>query len=513
MVKENELNKKEKFFNRFLFKIEVLGNKIPDPMILFLFFSVTTIVLSFILSKIGFSAVNPATNKTVEVFNLLSREGISRMLVSAISNFTKLPALGMVLVCMLGVGVCDRSGLFSVGLKNMVANSKGSDLKIITIFVFASVMADATGGTGFVVMPPLGALIFSAMGRNPLAGMFCAYASVSGAFASNLLITSMDIVNLSFTEAAAKLVDSNIVLSPAINYYFSAFSVIILNIISVLVTIKIVEPRLGLLKEKSEQQACNITDLEKKAMKPTCISIFLYILVLIVCSIPENSVFRDMKTGSLFASAAPLMKSLPLLIAFLFLIPGIVFGLKSKNFKNSKDIVKALGEAMADMGPYIALIFVIAQFLSYFAWSNMGIILAIKGAMFLKNSGFPILVILILFIIMSSFINLVIGSASTKWAILSPIFVPMFMFLGYHPGMTQMAYRIGDAISNPICPTFAYFGMLLALAQKYDKNAGIGTLMANMLPYTIAFFICMVLQFIVWFIFEIPFGPGAPLFL
>lgn len=511
-MKGNHIYKKDSVFNKVLFKIEILGNKIPDPMILFLIFSLVTILLSCILSKIGFSAINPATNKLVEVFNLLSKEGISRMLVSAIDNFVKLPALGMVLVCMLGVGVCDRSGLFSVGLKNMVANSRGSDLKIITIFIFACVMADATGGTGFVVMPSLGALIFSAMGRNPLAGMFCAYASVSGAFASNLLITSMDIVNLSFTEAAAKLVDNNIVLSPAINYYFSAFSVLVLNIISVIVTVKIVEPRLSLTGSK-ENQSYNINNLEKKAIKPTCISIIIYILILIICSIPKDSIFRDLKTGSLFSSSAPLMRSLPLLIALLFLIPGIVFGLKSKNFKNNKDIVKALGESMADMGPYIALIFVIAQFLSYFAWSNIGIILAIKGALFLKNSGFPILIILILFIIMSSFINLIIGSASTKWAILSPIFVPMFMFLGYHPGVTQMAYRIGDAISNPICPTFAYFGMLLALAQKYNKNAGVGTLMANMLPYTIAFFICMVLQFIIWFIFKIPFGPNAPLLL
>lgn len=499
-------------FNRFLLKIEVVGNKIPDPMLLFVFFSIVTIFLSYILSSINFSAVNPATGKLVEVYNLLSREGIAKMLGSAINNFAKLPALGMVLVCMLGVGVCDRSGLFSVGLKSMVASSKGSDLKIIIIFIFACVMADATGGTGFVVMPPLGALIYSAMGRNPLAGMFCAYASVSGAFASNLLITSMDVVNLSFTEEAAKLVIPDINLSPAINYYFSAFSVFTLIIISVIVTTKIVEPRLGKMNVE-EKINYDISENERMALKPTICSIFIYIFILLLGIIPENGILRDMKTGSAFVSAAPLMKSLPLLISLIFFIPGVVFGLKSKNFKNSKDVINALGQSMADMGPYIALIFVIAQFLSYFAWSNIGIILAIKGALLLKSSGLPILIVLILFIIMSSFINLIIGSASTKWAILSPIFVPMFMFLGYHPGVTQMAYRIGDSISNPICPTFAYFGMLLSLAQKYDKNAGIGTLMANMLPYTLTFFVTMILQFIIWFVLKIPFGPGAPLLL
>ena len=227
--------------------------------------------------------------------------------------------------------------------------------------------------------------------------------------------------------------------------------------------------------------------------------------------VPGNGILRDPETGSPIASAAPLMKGLPFLIALLFFIPGVVYGKVSGAFKGSKDVARALGQAMADMGPYIALIFVSAQFLKYFEWSNMGIILAIKGADFLEASGLPIPVVLVLFIIMCALINLLIGGASTKWAILSPIFVPMFMFLGYHPALAQMAYRIGDSITNPICPTFAYFGMLLALSQKYDKNAGFGTLMANMLPYTIAFFCFMTIQLLIWFILGIPFGPGAPL--
>lgn len=204
----NQQKEKNSIFNRFLAGIEYMGNKIPDPMMLFVWLSIITVAASFVLSKIGFSGVNPATGEVVSVYNLLSAEGLVRMITTAVSNFTGLSALGMVLVCMLGVGVCDRAGLFSVALRNVVENSKGSNLKIICIFVFMCVMADAAGGTGFVVMPPLGAIIFLAMGRNPLAGMLCAYGAVSGAFASNLLVTSMDVVNLSFTETAAKLVDS-----------------------------------------------------------------------------------------------------------------------------------------------------------------------------------------------------------------------------------------------------------------------------------------------------------------
>ena len=505
---------KKGVFNRFLGGVEYLGNKIPDPMLLFVFLSAGTVILSFVLSKVGFSGVNPATGETVTVYNLLSADGLVRMLTTAVSNFTGLSALGMVLVCMLGVGVCDRSGLFSVALRNVVEGSKGSNLKIIAVFVFMCVMADAAGGTGFVVMPPLGAMIFMAMGRNPLAGMLCAYGSVSGAFASNLLVTSMDVVNLSFTETAAHLVDPDMALSPAINWYFSAFSVVTLTIVAVLITLYVVEPRLGVYHgEGSGEKVSQVTEKEKKALRLAGICVLIYLAVILAGTIPANGILRDPETGSPIASAAPLMQSLPLLIALLFFIPGVAYGKASGAYKNVKDIAAALGKSMADMGPYIALIFVAAQFLKYFEWSNIGIILAIKGADLLEASGLPIPVVLVLFIIMCAMINLLIGGASTKWAILSPIFVPMFMFLGYHPALAQMAYRIGDAITNPICPTFAYFGMLLALAQKYDKDAGFGTLMANMLPYTIAFFCSMTVQLLIWFFAGLPFGPGAPVML
>lgn len=510
----NQQSEKKSMFARFLGAVEYAGNKIPDPMILFVALSAITIVLSFILSKIGFSGINPATGETIAVFNLMSSEGLIKMITTAVSNFTGLSALGMVLVCMLGVGVCDSSGLFSVGLRKMVEGSKGSDLKIISIFVFACVMADMAGGTGFVVMPPLGAIIFMAMGRNPLVGMMCAYGSVSGAFASNLLVTSMDIVNLSFTETAAKLVDPNISLSPAINWYFSAFSVLTLTIVAVFVTLKVVEPRLGKFVGTGVTETVHkVTEQEKKGIKWAIIALVAYLALVMLGVIPANGILRDAKTGSPIASAAPLMMGLPFLIALMFFIPGVVYGCVSGTYKSVKDVAGALGKSMADMGPYIALIFVAAQFLKYFEWSNIGIIMAIKGAAVLEASGLPIPVVLVLFVIMCACVNLLIGGASTKWAILSPIFVPMFMFLGYHPALAQMAYRIGDAITNPICPTFAYFGMLLALAQKYDKKAGFGTLMANMLPYSIAFFAFMTVQLLVWFLFKIPFGPGGPVML
>lgn len=203
------------------------------------------------------------------------------------------------------------------------------------------------------------------------------------------------------------------------------------------------------------------------------------------------------------------MKGLPFFIALLFFIPGIAYGFKSGSFKSSNDVVDALGNAMVDMGPFVALCFVIAQFLKYFDWSNIAVILAIKGAILLENSGLPIIVILVLFVILCGCLNMFIGSASAKWGLMASVFVPMFMILGYHPALIQMCYRIGDAVTNPITPAFAYFAMLLALCKKYDNSVGFGTLMANMLPYSIAFFVVFIIQLIIWFVFQIPFGFGA----
>lgn len=505
---EANVPKKPKGFERFLHRVEVMGNRIPDPMLLFIYLCVIVIAASFICSIFNVSAVNPATGETVEVVNLFSKQGFLRMLTSAVTNFTGMSALGLTLTCMLGVGLCEASGLFNVALHGLATSSKGSDLKIIVVFTFVCIMADCTGGAGFVVMPPLGALIWAAMGRNPMAGMLAAYASVSGAFASNLLVTSMDVVNMSYTEASAQLINPDIALTPAMNWYFSAVSVVFLTFFSVWITVKVVEPRLGKYNGEYKEAAAAANPKDGKALKFAAISFLVYIALIAVLTV--TGVLCDPETGSAIASAAPLMKGLTILIALMFAIPGIVFGFTSGRFKSFRDVAAGMSNAMAGMGNYIALFFFIAQFLSYFGWSNLGLIMAIGGASLLESSGLPIWLVLVLFIIMCGFLNLLIGSASTKWSLLSSVFVPMFMLLGYHPSLVQMAYRIGDAITNPICPTFAYFGMLLALAQKYDKKAGFGTLMSNMLPYVICYAVFMILQLLVWFFFKIPFGPNGP---
>lgn len=495
--------------------VEAIGNKIPNPMIFFLWFCIVIIVASWLCSMIGLSAVNPATGEKAEVYNLLSRAGIAKMLTSMVSNFQTLSVLGPVLTCMFGVGICERSGLFRIALQKIVESSNGSDLKVIIVFCFVGVMADAAGGVGYVIMPVLGASIFATMGRNPLAGALCGYATVSGAMCANLLLTSMDVTNYSFTEAAAKLVDPNYSASPAINWYFAAFSVLVLTVASVVVTIKFVEPRLAARANyvAAERSMEKLSPEENRAVRSALISVAVYAVILVLGAAPSNGILRDVESGSLFAAAAPFMKSLPFLIALLFFIPGVTFGLKCGKFQNSTDVVNAMGDCMKDMGSFVALCFVMAQFLKYFEWSNLAIILAIKGAELLESSGLPMVVILVLFVLLCAFMNMFIGSASAKYGLIASVFVPMFMLMGYNPALTQMCYRIGDAVTNPITPAFAYFAMLLSLCKQHDDNFGFGTLMASMLPYSIGFFICFIVQLIVWFVLRIPMGPGGGILL
>ena len=368
--------KKKGLLERFLRGVEVLGNKIPNPMLLFISLCIIVVLASAICSFFNVSAVNPVTGETVEVVNLLTKDGFIRMLTNFVTNFTGTSAMGLTLTCMLGVGVAEASGLFQVALRGL-AKAKGADLKIIIVFITVCVLADCAGGAGFVVLPPLGAMLWSAMGRNPFAGMFAAYASVTGAFASNILITSMDVINMGFTEAAAQMLVPEISLSPSMNWYFSAVSAVCLVIVSTLVTLKVVEPRLGVYTGTYSPISDETSPMDQKGLKAALIAFLTYIAVIVVLCI--TGVLAD-ENGSLISSKAPLMSGMTVLIALMFAIPGIAFGYGSGRFKKFDDVAAAMSTAMGNMATYIALFYFIAQFLKYFDWSNLGLVIAIKGA-------------------------------------------------------------------------------------------------------------------------------------
>jgi aminobenzoyl-glutamate transport protein len=355
---------------------------------------------------------------------------------------------------------------------------------------------------------PLGATIFLAVGRHPIAGLAAAFAGVSGGYSANLLLGTVDPLLAGISEEAAKIIDPAYLVNPACNYYFMFASTFIIALAGTIVTEKIVEPRLG--KYKGDEKALEIEQLssdEKRGLKYAGIAALLFTIFILIAVVPESGVLRDPETGSVLHS--PFLRGIVTLIFFSSFVVGIAYGIGAKTIKNDSEVAASMGKAMSTLGLYIVLVFFAAQFVSYFSWTNIGLIIAVKGAEFLKAINFHGIPLVLSFIIITSIINLFMGSASAKWAIMAPVFIPMFMLLGYSPEFTQVTYRVGDSITNIIAPMMTYFALIIAFVQRYIKDAGIGTVVATMLPYTITFGLVWSLLLVIWIILGLPIGPGA----
>lgn len=491
----------------FLDVIEKGGNKLPDPFTLFVVMAFGVLILSALLSGMGVSVLNPADGKTIEVINLLDTENIRRIFTEMPKNFSSFPPFAVVLVCMLGIGVAEKSGLIAATLKKTVTVVPSSLLP--ATLVFAGVMSNVASDAGYVVLTPLGAVLFAAFGRHPIAGLTAAFAGVSGGFSANLLLSSLDPLLAGLSTTAAQLVDKNYNVLPTANYYFMFVSTFIITIVGALVTTKIVEPRLGKWDQTGTEDLVNTTLSlsERRGLNWTVVYLAMFSIVLLLLTYPANAVLRD-DNGEL----VPLFSSIVPLIMIFFLGAGIVYGLSVGTIRSDKDVTKMMSEVMSGMGGFIALVFIMSQFVAYFSWSNMGMVVAIKGAHFLKEIGLTGLPLLFTFIVLTAILNLFMGSASAKWAIMAPVFVPMFMLMGYSPELAQNAYRIGDSVTNIISPLLPYYPIIIAFAKKYKKDLGVGTLISLMLPYSLAFLISWSLVFIIWFSLKLPIGPGAPFF-
>jgi aminobenzoyl-glutamate transport protein len=504
-------DKKDKnLIERGLSLIERSGNKMPDPVIVFIILIVVIILASWLFSMIGTEVVHPGTGDVVQVENLLTRSNIIRMIEESVANFTAFPALGLVLVVMLGIGLAEESGYFEVLLTSIV--ERAPKTLVIWIIIFVGILGNIAGDAAPIVIPPLAAIIFMKMGLHPIAGAIVGYVAPLGAFAANLIPGMSDALVFAFTEPAAEFVQSGLELNVLMNYYFIAVSTPVLLVVIYWILIRYTIPRMGeyTLQETTQQGEIEISDKERSAVKWANWSFVLFLVALVVLTVPQNGILRNQETGSI-VNDSPLMNGIGLIMTAAFFIPGLVYALRADKIKNSHDFSSMLTKSMSSMGGFIVIVFFAAQMMAYFSWSNLGTVLAVAGADLLQNTNG--IVLIVGFILLTSFINLFIGSASSKWAILAPIFVPMFMLLDFHPAFTQMAYRIGDAITNPMTPMMAYFPLLLATVQKYDKKAGIGTLMANILPYSVAIGIVWTLLLIIWYLLELPLGPNSPVFL
>lgn len=517
-VKKVQNSGKKGFFGIFLDMVEKIGNKLPHPVTLFVLFSIAVIVISDLAARAGvfveFDMVDRTTGEikltTIEAISLLNPAGIRYMFSKAVSNFTGFAPLGTVLVAMLGVGVAEGTGLIQALLRKLVLSTpKGL---ITAVVVFAGVMSNVASDAGYVVLVPLGAIIFLSFGRHPLAGLAAAFAGVSGGFSANLLVGTIDPLLGGISTEAAKLFSPGYTVAPTANWYFMIASTFLITIVGTIVTEKIVEPRLGAYKGNAQVELQNLSQAERKGIWASAIAMFLFIGFIVLLIAPSNGILRHPETGAILGQS-PFMDGLVPIIALSFLIPGVAYGVFAGTIKNDKDVASAMGKAMSTMGGYLVLAFAAAQFVAYFGYSNLGTILAVKGADFLKATGMTGFPLILGFIIVSAFINLFIGSASAKWAIMAPIFVPMLMAVGYSPEFTQIAYRIGDSTTNIISPLMSYFAVIVAFAEKYDEDTGIGTLISTMVPYSILFLLGWSVLLIVWYFSGWPIGPGAMIHL
>ncbi|MBN1633870.1 MAG: AbgT family transporter [Ignavibacteria bacterium] len=500
---------KRNLFTRFLDKVEIIGNKLPHPAMLFLLLAVFVVILSMIAYYVDYTAVHPVSNETVHPKNLLSGDGIRWIYTNIVKNFVSFPPLGLVLAVMIGLGVAEGSGLFTVMIRALVLSAPK---RLITAsLVFAGILSHLASEAGYVILIPLGAMVFHALGRHPMAGLAAAFAGVSGGFGANFMIGSIDPILAGLSTSAAQIIVPDLVINPAVNYYFMFISAILIVIAGTFITEKIVEPRLG--KYKGHTQRLEIEKLkpyEKKGLKWAAISVVGVLILLAVTVVPENGIFRNPKDQSVLHS--PFFDGIIIGILIIFLVPGLVYGIIVKTIKNDKDLVKHITHSMSGLASYIVLVFFAAQFVYFFNYSNLGIIVAVKGAVGLKSIGLTGIPLIVAFVFLSAFINMFMGSASAKWAIMAPVFIPMFMLLGYHPALTQAAFRIGDSVTNLITPMMSYFALIVTYAQKYNDKYGIGTIISTMLPYTILFSIIWILILIIWMLLGLPIGPDGPLY-
>ena len=513
-------SKRTTWFSRFLNMIETAGNRLPHPITMFALLAAGIVLLSGLLAAFGVSATGDMidaktmelSEQTIHTVSLMNRDGLVYMLTHAVTNFTGFAPLGVVLVTMLGVGCAEGSGYLSALMKKAVSVTPAA---IVTpALVFLGVMSNVASDIGYVVLIPIGAVVFMAYGRHPLAGLAAAFAGVSGGFSANLLIGTLDPMLSGISTEAARMVNPGYLVGAAANWYFMIASTFLIVGLGTFVTDRIVEPRLSAHRHTGEDaaRATELTGQEQKALRAANWSLVIFLAAVAAAAYPRNSFLRNPQTGSLILDS-PFLSGLVVLIALLFLIPSVVFGRMSGIYRNEKDVCAQLGTNMSAMGSYVALAFVAAQFISYFNYTKLGSILAINGAEALRRLGVGGPLLMILFILFSAIINLLMGSASAKWTILAPVFVPMFMLLDYSPELTQVAYRIGDSCTNLITPLMTYFAMIVVFAKKYDEESGIGTLISTMLPYSIFFLIGWSVLLVIWMLLKLPLGPGAALYL
>jgi aminobenzoyl-glutamate transport protein len=489
---------------RLLDAVERVGNALPHPATLFVILSTAVVVLSALLHAFGASVAHPLTGDTVEVVNLISGEGLRRFALNVVPNFIGFAPLGPVLVSLMGLSVAERSGLLGAVVRAIVGATPPRILTLV--IVFCGAISHTVGDVGYVLLIPLGAALYHSMGRHPLGGLAAAFYGVSGGFAANILLSPTDVVLAGLTQESARLIDPTVVVTPMANYYFLAASTLFITITGTLITERVVLPRLGAYagEMRPEPHEALRAD-ERRALAWALVSIAVIAALIAWGLVPADGVLRDPEKPAFVDSV--LVRGLVLFLFVGGLVPGVVYGWIAGTIKRDADVYKGMQQNLELLASYLVVIFFIAQFVALFNWSNIGVLLAVHGATTLKAMQLGPVPLLLALVLVTAALDLVLGSAAAKWAMIGPVLVPMLMLLGSDPALTQAAYRVGDSITNIVTPLASNFPLVLLFVQRYEPKAGIGTVTAMMLPYSVANLLVWPLLLLAWMLAGWPLGP------
>ena len=478
------------FLDRLLNVIEAAGNRLPDPAILFVIALLTVWVMSAVLAPVAFSEIDPRNGRPLQVQSQLTGAALASFLANMVTVFVSFPPLGIVLVAMLGVGLAEHVGFLGATLKALLSITPAA--LITPMLILVACISHTAADVGYVLVIPLGGAIFYTVGRHPLAGIAAAFAGVSGGFSANFIPSGLDPLLQGFTQSAAQLIDAERLVNPLSNWFFTSASTLLIVALGWYLTDRVIEPRLAGTRVDADTTNLptleSLTALERRGLSAGLATMGLGLVALAMWAAPAGSPLRS-PDGQLTSFAAPLMRSIVPLIFLLFLFPSIAYGYAAGTVRSHRDVVAGMTKAMGTMGYYIVMAFFAALFTDAFGRSNLGALVALKGAGLLQALGLPGQITIVGIILVTAVVNLLVGSASAKWALLAPIFVPMLMQVGLAPELTQAAYRVGDSSTNIVTPLMPYFPLVVVFCQRYVRSAGIGTVASMMLPYSVVFLV------------------------
>jgi aminobenzoyl-glutamate transport protein len=523
--------------------IERLGNKVPHPVIMFLYLILIVMVLSHVLYLFGvevtdeiavpipsevvpdfyedttepsaglpdepFDTEYESVTQTIAIRSLLNTEGVRFIFSSFVANFAGFGVIAVTLIAMAGVGVAEHLGMMDTLIRKLVAVAPRSLFTIIIVFV--GVVSSVATDAGYLILIPLAASAFLSLGRHPLAGMAAAFAGVSAVFGVNVLITPVDSMITEITNEAITLTGGTPITITA-NYYFSVASSIIMTLVVAFVTARIIEPRLGKYVRKDGAAVADdapLSPAESKGLRYALIGVLIFMAYIVFITLPSGAPLRDPVTDAIIGTT-PFMDSLIFIISLAFLIAGIGYGIGAGTLKNKNDVITGVTKTFSGLAGLIFMLLMISQFIAFFNFSNMPTVLAVSMAGLLEQANVGALPLLLGMIIVIVLLNVIIPGVVPKWAIFAPVFIPIFIRLDVAPQTVLAAYRIGDSPLNVITPLMVYLPFIVTVAQRYDKDAGLGTVVALMLPYAVVVAVAWILLFILWFVLGIPLGPGSP---